>query len=130
MRPDLTTAKFPAQSARPVRRSLRSAPVFDGGNIGIRKRTMPHPDGRFDRHASSPKSLVERQQNTAFRHRSRQDIWIRTTGGIRANPGYVVAGCTQCRDGIARKVLVGEEPHRHAVAAGYTFSDCKISLAY
>jgi len=34
------------------------------------------------------------------------------------------------RNCIARKVFIGKKPHRQAIAAGYTFSDSNISLAY
>lgn len=33
-------------------------------------------------------------------------------------------------DRIARKILVRKKSRRPAIAAGYTFSDCNISLAY
>jgi hypothetical protein len=43
---------------------------------------------------------------------------------------YVVPHGAKCNDRIARKVFIRKTPHRQAIAAGYTFSDCNISLAY
>jgi hypothetical protein len=58
------------------------------------------------------------------------------TGGRRGgrlpepDPEYIVPQRTKRSNGIAGKIFIRKKSHRQAIAAGYTFSDCNISLAY
>jgi len=62
--------------------------------------------------------------------RPRKHILISDTRRVGPDPEYVVPCGTKRSDRIARKVFIRKESHRQAIAAGYTFSDCNISLAY
>jgi len=57
-------------------------------------------------------------------------ILIGDTRRIGPDPEYVLPRSTKRSDGIAGKVFIRKKSHRQAIAAGYTFSDCNISLAY
>ena len=62
--------------------------------------------------------LVEGEEDSVPAHRARQDVAIRTAGGIAADPGDIVADGAQGRHGIVGYVLVGEEAHASGGACG------------
>src|ERR1700675_2255520 len=74
--------------------------------------------------------LVESQEHASIFQTARKDILIGDARRIGPDPEYIVTCGAKCDDRIARKVFIRKKPHRQAIAAGYTFSDCNISLAY
>jgi hypothetical protein len=91
---------------------------------------MPQLAGRPERHASSPKSYIESEEHASISQTARKYILIGNARRIRSDPQNIVPCGTKSSNCIARKVFIRKESHRHAIATGYTFSDCKISLAY
>ena len=58
-----------------------------------------------------PEVLVRREEQTAFRGRKREHLFIGDTRALRPYPQDIVAEATQGLDHRARHVLVGKNPH-------------------
>jgi hypothetical protein len=74
--------------------------------------------------------LVKSKQNPPVDQAAFEDVLIGNARSVSSDPGHIVARRTQHHHRITKKVFVRKESHRQAIAAGYTFSDCNISLAY
>jgi len=64
------------------------------------------------------KILVERQKDTRLLNRALEDRHIRTSRTVHANPSHIVAFRAKGVHGTVGEILVGQEPHDQAVAAG------------
>ena len=124
------TEKYPCQSVRELKASVMILPTALGEGIGKRNSTMPQGAGKPNRHASSPKSLSNVRRTRASALARSSTLRSELPGASVRIQATSLPAERKVATALPGKFFVCEKAHHHAIAAGYTFSDCRISAAY